>query len=167
MLGRFTKWGPSPHWEWDGRFLGSDEHGLWWFAPSGTFCSRPGVAFTEEVPWVSMTPHAGGFAASFYPSPKPVAVYVDMTTPPTWTRTAQGEWTVAMVDLDLDVVLARDGRLYVDDEDEFAEHRVRLGYPPAVVALAERTAREVLAAIEAGREPFGSVGLAWLRQVTG
>ncbi|WP_180935649.1 DUF402 domain-containing protein [Nocardioides ungokensis] len=33
------------------------------------------------------------------------------------------------VDLDLDVVRGRTGRVWIDDEDEFAEHRVRFGYP--------------------------------------
>ncbi len=34
-----------------------------------------------------------------------------------------------MVDLDLDVVLTREGFLFVDDEDEFEEHQVWLGLP--------------------------------------
>jgi protein associated with RNAse G/E len=70
-----------------------------------------------------------------------------------------------MVDLDLDVVLTREGHLFVDDEDEFAEHQVSLGYPPEVVALAEDAARTVLAAVAEGREPFATVGHAWLRRV--
>ena len=69
-----------------------------------------------------------------------------------------------MVDLDLDVVLTRDGHLYVDDEDEFAEHRVQLGYPAEVVALAERWRDLVLAAVAGGDEPFATVGHAWLRR---
>jgi len=48
-----------------------------------------------------------------------------------------------MVDLDLDVVLTREGHLFVDDEDEFAAHQVELGYPPEVVALAEGVARRL------------------------
>ena len=69
-----------------------------------------------------------------------------------------------MVDLDLDVVLTRDGNLFVDDEDEFAEHQVALGYPPEVVALAEHWRDRVLAAVAAGDEPFASVGHEWLRR---
>ena len=75
---------------------------------------------------------------------------------------AEPEWEVTMVDLDLDVVLTRDGHLYVDDEDEFAEHRVQLGYPAEVVALAERWRDLVLAAVAGGDEPFATVGHAWL-----
>ena len=40
------------------------------------------------------------------------------------------------VDLDLDVVEGLDREVWVDDEDEFAEHRVELGYPREVVDLA-------------------------------
>jgi hypothetical protein len=74
------------------------------------------------------------------------------------------EWEVTMVDLDLDVVLTREGHLFVDDEDEFAEHQVELGYPAEVVALAERWRDLVLSAVAAGDEPFGTVGHEWLRR---
>ena len=173
VLGRFTKWGEGRHWEWVGRYLGADEHGDWWVAPPGTRCVRPGRDFIEEVGWVSVAPVGRGWAASFYPDPKHISVYVDMTTPAVWQRRAgtgehgdEGpEWEVTMVDLDLDVVLTREGLLFVDDEDEFAEHQVSLGYPPEVVALAEDAARTVLAAVAEGREPFATVGDAWLRRV--
>ena len=51
-------------------------------------------------------------------------VYVDITTPPVWDGTV-----LRAVDLDLDVVRGNTGRVWVDDEDEFADHRVRFGYP--------------------------------------
>jgi protein associated with RNAse G/E len=59
-----------------------------------------------------------------------------------------------MVDLDLDVIRVRaTGSVEVVDEDEFAEHQVRYGYPEDVV----RRAREVadrLAATLNHTEPF-------------
>ena len=168
MAARFTKWGGGRHWEWVGRYLGADEHGHWWYSPAGTRCSRPGMEFVEEDGWVSLVPHVGAYAVGFYPQGRQVSVYVDMTTEPVWQRrdAADGgaEWEVTMVDLDLDVVLTREGDLFVDDEDEFAEHRVQLGYPPEVVALAERWRDLVLAAVAAAEEPFGSVGHEWLRR---
>ena len=70
-------------------------------------------------------PHERPWAASYYDSAEqPISVYVDMTTPAVWDGSQ-----VTMVDLDLDVVLGRDGELLLDDEDEFDEHRVTLGYP--------------------------------------
>ena len=169
MRGRFTKWGGGRHWEWIGTYLGSDEDGDWWFAPPGTRCSRPGVDFCEEVGWVSLAPVDRAWVAGFYPSGKEISVYVDMATPAVWRRCAAGasggpEWEVTMVDLDLDVVLTREGHLYVDDEDEFERHQVELGYPHEVVALAERARDEVLAAVGRGSEPWGSVGHERLRE---
>ncbi|GAA5032565.1 hypothetical protein GCM10023258_31650 [Terrabacter aeriphilus] len=167
VAGRFTKWGGGRHWEWDGHYLGSDEHGHWWFAPAGTRCARPGVEFVEPSGWVSLAPHEGAYVAGFYPGHREISVYVDMTTEPVWRRreaTGGPEWEVTMVDLDLDVVLTRDGHLFVDDEDEFDQHRVELGYPAEVVELAERWRDVVLAAVAAGDEPFGTVGHAWLRR---
>lgn len=166
MHAGFTKWGDLPHWRWEGRYLGDDEYGRWWWAPEGTHCSRPGAAFDAEEAWVSMTPHTGAWVASFYPAPKGIHVYVDMATPATWSARPQGGgWAVGSVDLDLDVVLLRDGTLYVDDEDEFALHRLELGYPPEVCALAEAAADEVLRAVGAGTGPFGGAGEQWLRRV--
>jgi protein associated with RNAse G/E len=69
-----------------------------------------------------------------------------------------------MVDLDLDVILRADGNLILDDEDEFDEHRVALGYPDDVVRLARDSSREVLDAIALGVEPFLSAGHARLLQ---
>ncbi|GEO29128.1 hypothetical protein TAE01_09380 [Terrabacter aerolatus] len=156
VAGRFTKWGGGRHWEWVGRYLGADEHGHWWYSPAGTRCARPGADFLESSGWVSLVPHEGAYAAGFYPAHREVSVYVDMTTEPVWQRRgAAGSdsgpvWEVTMVDLDLDVVLTRDGHLYVDDEDEFAEHRVELDYPPEVVALAEQWRDRVHEAVAAG-----------------
>ncbi len=47
----------------------------------------------------------------------------------------------------------------VDDEDEFAEHQLELGYPPAVVNAAQR-----VTAIGDGQEPWASIGHAWRAQ---
>ena len=57
------------------------------------------------------------------------------------------------VDLDLDVVRRTDGTVYVDDEDEFAEHRVSFGYPPEVVELAEESCRWVLGHVRDRHRP--------------
>ena len=81
------------------------------------------------------------------------ATYVDITTPPVWDGT-----TVRAVDLDLDVLEGESGRVWIDDEDEFAQHRVTLGYPAPVVAAAMRSCDRVQAAMTAGhaavrREP--------------
>jgi hypothetical protein len=157
---RFTKWGGGQHWEFPVTVLGTDEHGVWAGAGVGTRLWRPAASFVSQFDWVTLVPHGAAWAASFYDSEdQPVAVYVDMTTPAQWSGS-----TVSMVDLDLDVVLRRDGTLFLDDEDEFALHQVELGYPPEVVTMARAAADEVLAAIAEGAEPFGGVGRTWVER---
>ena len=123
-----TKWRDLPHWEYSGVFLGSDLYGDWIGIPAGTAMSRPGADYVAPVDQVSLVPpaHAGerGWLATFHGRGGEVEVYVDITTPPLWDRS-----TLRAVDLDLDVVRGTTGRVWVDDEDEFAEHRIALGLP--------------------------------------
>ncbi len=69
----------------------------------------------------------------FNPPPRTSEVYCDITTPARW----ESDDTVHLIDLDLDVVRRRaTGLVELLDEDEFAEHRARFGYPDDVVAEA-------------------------------
>jgi protein associated with RNAse G/E len=85
-----------------------------------------------------------------------------MTTPPVW----DGD-DLTMVDLDLDVILLRDERgLVLDDQDEFEQHQVELGYPPEIISLAEDSADRVWAAIAAGEAPYDGTADHWLTALT-
>ena len=55
------------------------------------------------------------------------------------------------VDLDLGVIRGTTGRVWVDDEDGFAEHRVTVGYPAEVVRGRDGVLRRVHAAVAAGQ----------------
>ena len=71
-----------------------------------------------------------------------------------------------MADLDLDVLRVRaSGQVMLVDEDEFAEHQVRYGYPAEVISNAQQAAAFLQLAISNGAEPFASRYLAWLDQV--
>jgi uncharacterized protein len=146
----FTKWGDRPHWEYDALRLGEDEHGTWVGMPVGTAISRPGVSFQTDQPQVALFPDAP-YAACFYGpgGHVPCDVYVDITTPPVWR-----DGTVTAVDLDLDVLLGRTGRVWVDDEEEFAEHRARYRYPDDIVEMATRSCSAVLGAVSARLPPY-------------
>jgi uncharacterized protein len=159
------KWGNLPHWEFDARWLGSDEHGDWIGIPAGTGMDRPGahvVSMSDQVGlapradlpederWWVGTFHAPGGQFS-------VSVYVDIATPPTWDGA-----TLRTIDLDLDVVRGETGRVWIDDEDEFAQHRVQLGYPAEVTAGAMRSCDRVHAAIAAGLPPYDGSHRRWL-----
>ena len=166
-----TKWGDRPHWEFDATHLGSDHHGDWLGIRVDTPISRPGVDLVASAPQALLSPNAGSpggawWMATFHDvggpawgmAGQPVAVYVDMTTPPAWDST-----TLRAVDLDLDVVRGESGRVWVDDEDEFAEHRVAFSYPEDVVREALASCEAVAAAMRADRAPYdGKAHLPWL-----
>ena len=69
-----------------------------------------------------------------------------------------------MADLDLDVSRTRSGAIVLLDEDEFAEHQLRYGYPAEVIAAAERTAAWLRTALD-DREPFDHGYRAYLAAV--
>jgi hypothetical protein len=52
------------------------------------------------------------------------------------------------------VIETLEGEVFVDDEDEFAEHQVLFGYPAEVVALAESTKDAVFALMSGRRTPL-------------
>jgi len=159
----FTKYDGSLHWHQTMQYLGEDEHGIWLGARSGATAQRgnePPVRF--DAPAVQLIPAGQWWTAVFNGPPARVEVYCDISTPAQWR--SPGE--VTMIDLDLDVVRVRaDQQVFVDDEDEFAEHQVRYGYPPDVISHAEQAAAWLLAAVTAGAEPFGSTSEAWLDKV--
>ncbi|MBO0846253.1 MAG: DUF402 domain-containing protein [Nocardioides sp.] len=158
------KWGDRPHWEFDARWLGSDEHGDWIGIPSGTEMVRPGASYVARSNQVGLSPRAdlpdgerwwlGTFHAPG--SDLRVSVYVDIATPPVWDGA-----TLRTVDLDLDVVRGETGRVWVDDEDEFAQHRVELGYPAEITVAAMRSCGRVHEALAAGHAPYDGSHERW------
>ena len=162
-----TKWGDGRHWEFAAVFLGTDDCGDWLGVAAGTRMSRPGAEYVAPTRQVLLVPPAGadgdrGWLATFHDIGGPVRVYVDMTTPPVWDGA-----TLRAVDLDLDVILGLSGRLWVDDEDEFAEHQVSLGYPREIIDLATSTATAICAAIREPRAPFAGQALPWFDRFAG
>jgi len=63
--------------------------------------------------------------------------------------------------VDLDVIRGWTGRVWVDDEDEFAEHRVSLSYPHEIVSMAVASRDRVHAAILDEDPPFDGHHLGW------
>jgi uncharacterized protein len=153
------KWPGRPHWEHDAVRLGEDRHGVWVGARAGTTMSRPGASFVTDQAQVTLVPHGEPFVATFYApgGVSPVDVYVDITTAPVWS-----EGVVTAFDLDLDVLRGWTGRVWVDDEDEFAKHRVTHAYPADLVRLAATSCAAVSATLEAGGPPYDGTATAWL-----
>jgi hypothetical protein len=169
-----TKWGDRPHWRFEGIFLGEDEHGVWLGFPQDTHNHRPGYEFHSEVDCVTLVPSGGWYAATFHAPGIWCDLYIDVTTPATW----DGD-VLRAIDLDLDVirmspepprltgsgpqnVSAGRGEVFVDDEDEFAEHQVAFGYPAEVIARAQASCDELVAAVRAGLPPYDGTHQRWL-----
>lgn len=161
VLVDFRKWGGGEHWAFRLERLGEDEHGVWLGGRPGNVTVRsPRGAHEFKTHHLMLIPRGTWWVASFNEPPTRSAIYVDVTTPPVW----DGD-VVTMTDLDLDVILGRDGAAFLEDEDEFEEHRIAFGYPDDVVTTARATADAVLDAIGARAEPFGAVGPAWLEKL--
>lgn len=160
-----TKWGDRPHWEFGATYLGSDAHGDWLGIPAGTRMTRPGVDYVAPVAQVGLVPAPGpdadrAWLATFHDEGGPVRVYADMTTPPEWDG-----GTLRAVDLDLDVIQEPDGRVWVDDEDEFACHRVEFGYPDDVVALAASSCARIRTRVASADAPFDDTARRWFAEL--
>jgi predicted RNA-binding protein associated with RNAse of E/G family len=159
-LMRFTKWGGKLHWHYRLEPIGSDEHGRWFGARSGTIMRR---GYEEPVlqphDFVTLVPYEGDWIANFNPfsTEHEVAVYIDVTTRPSYEN-----GVISAVDLDLDVIRLFDGSVRVLDEDEFAEHQVRYGYPPSVITRARATTDELVGRMTAGIDPFETAAAARL-----
>lgn len=158
----YRKYDGCLHWNMELGRLGADEHGTWLGAPAGTRARRGSEEpVTFPQPYVLLIPSAGEWTMTCNAEPCWTELYVDVTTEPQWTAGDQ----VEMVDLDLDVIRRFDGSAEILDEDEFAAHQVRYGYPPEVASRAGRTASALLAAVADGTEPFGQACRSWLARV--
>ncbi len=160
----FTKYDGSLHWHQTMQYLGEDEHGTWLGGPAGSTAQRgsePPVVFDEPfVQLVPAGPVVDGGVQRRACQDRDLLRY----------RPAAAGWKhpgeVTMVDLDLDVVRLRaDQRVVIVDQDEFAEHQVRYGYPAEVVTAARRAAAWLHEVVSARAEPFGSAYLGWLAKV--
>jgi protein associated with RNAse G/E len=111
-------------------------------------------------------------------APADVPGYADVTTPAVWEADV-----LRAVDLDLDVIRLPDplpvvesapwdvppagpGEVFVDDEDEFAEHQVLYGYPAEVVATARASCDALVPAVHAGLPPYDGTHQRWLAELT-
>ena len=154
-----SKWPDLPHWVYAGTYLGADAHGDWIGFPQGSRFTRPGADYVAPYDQVGLVPSGDvGWLAAFHSRGGPVNTYVDIATPPVW----DGD-VVRSVDLDLDVVSGWTGRVWIDDEDEFAERRG--GYPDEIVRHALDTCRLVEQLMSAAAAPFDGSADAWLERL--
>ncbi|WP_274561694.1 DUF402 domain-containing protein [Streptomyces spiramyceticus] len=147
--------------QWTADRLGEDEYGVWLGTAQGVPIGSATGGWTSRFAYVMLVPRGQWWTATFCADPGP-EMYCDVCTVPEWN--ADGT-VLRTVDLDLDVVRPRGGGARIEDEDEFAEHRVRYGYPDSVIGKARQTCEWLMEAgcrDGDGVEPFASVYRYWL-----
>lgn len=150
MIFRWRKWDEAPHWEHESVFLGSDAHGDWIGQRDGWRSARPGVEAPSLGDSITLIPASGEYAATINDTHPRIRVYIDIA----WDVRWEGAAPVG-IDMDLDVVHALDERgIFIDDRDEWEEHRVQYGYPADIVARLEAVALDLEAQVTAAAAPF-------------
>jgi len=161
LLFRWRKWDGGPHWVHECVYLGSDRWGDWFGQLPGWDSSRPGREVVPEHPNVTLVPPSGDYAYTRNAAPHRTRIYIDIAWDVRWRA---GEPTG--IDMDLDVVERADLGVYIDDRDEWDEHRVAYGYPLDLVARLEALAVDLERRVIAGEPPFDDATAdAWLRRL--
>jgi uncharacterized protein len=166
----WRKWDGAPHGQHELERLGEDDTGTWFGQREGSTSMRPGMSELVRGDNVWNVVAGRGWTVRFFRAvegggwnvPRSVVgtlgLYSDIGTAIEVDDAAR---RITGIDLDLDVIRIGD-RLVLDDEDEFADHRVAMMYPDEVAERAERDAAEVLDAVRVGTAPFDGRAVQWL-----
>ena len=160
---RWRKWDGGIHWVHECVYLGSDQWGEWFGQPAGWRSVRPGRDFAADHPNVTLLPPSGDYAFTHNAAPHPTVVYIDLAWDVRWDEGVDPSG----IDMDLDVVSRLDRGIYIDDRDEWDEHRVAYAYPDEVVSHLDALATELERQVTAGLTPFDpATAAAWLDRLT-
>jgi uncharacterized protein len=105
--------------------------------------------FVTEQDAVFLIPDNAWWTCAWWIAHPEVELYVDICTQAQWE-----DGRITHVDLDLDVIRFLDGRVAIDDRDEFEVHRMEYAYPKEIVEGAESAADKVFALISGNESPF-------------
>lgn len=152
---RWRKWDGSAHWVHDCVYLGSDRWGEWFGQRAGWRSTRPERDYLVEADNVTLLPPSGDYALTVNVAPPATyRVYIDLGWDVRWGE-RDGAPEPTGIDMDLDVVKAVDGRgIWIDDRDEWDEHRVAYGYPLDTVNRLEALAIDLEQRVRDGVAPF-------------
>jgi protein associated with RNAse G/E len=161
LMFRWRKWDGGPHWVHECVYLGRDQWGDWFGQLPGWHSSRPGRDFVPEHPNVTLIDPNGEYAYTHNAPPHRTRVYIDLG----WDIHWQGA-EPSGIDMDLDVVDRADAGVYVDDRDEWDEHRVAYGYPGEIVERLEALALDLEEQVRARTAPFDEpTARGWLERL--
>ncbi|MFS0735263.1 DUF402 domain-containing protein [Microbacterium sp. 1P10UB] len=159
---RWRKWDGGVHWVHECVYLGRDQWGEWFGQPAGWRSTRPGRDFATDHASVTLLPLSGDYAYTHNAPPHPTSVYIDIAWDVRWDEGSDPTG----IDMDLDVVSRVDRGIYIDDRDEWDEHRVGYGYPAEIVEHLDALATELERQVTAGLTPFDpTTASAWLARL--
>ena len=162
---RWRKWDGGPHWLHECIYLGSDRWGDWFGQPAGWRSSRPGRDFLVDGPNVTLLPPSGDYALTVNQVPPATyRIYIDIAWDAKWQ-----DHEPTGIDMDLDVIRSVGERgVWVDDRDEWDEHRVAYGYPLDIVDHLEAVTDDLERRVTASVAPFDDATAdAWLARLAG
>jgi hypothetical protein len=166
LVYRWRKWDGSPHWEHDCIYLGSDEWGDWFGQRAGWRSSRPGREVIASTDNVTLLPPDGEWALTSNSAPHATRVYIDLAWDGRWQSDGRGGLEPTGIDMDLDVIDQHPRGIWIDDRDEWEEHRVRYGYPLDIVERLESVALDLEARVTRRDAPFDEATVArWLSRL--
>ncbi|MCP2636262.1 DUF402 domain-containing protein [Microbacterium sp. HD4P20] len=163
LLFRWRKWDGAEHWVHECVYLGSDRWGDWFGQLAGWRSFRPGRDFLADAPNVTLMPPDGDHVVTVNQAPPAsYRVYIDLAWDVRWDS---GQPTG--IDMDLDVVRTVDPRrVFIDDQDEWDEHRVAYGYPLDIVTRLEALAVDLEQRVTVESAPFDDATAdAWLSRL--
>ena len=162
VLVEWFKWPATPYRTTPMSRLGRDDQGTWLFAPkgaAGAYASHGTMPLASNFLTLIPVPEKWWVCTWMWGDPDTtIDIYVDIVVPPAWQSSA----CLQIVDLDLDVIRRLDGRVSIEDEDEFAHHSTSLQYPSSVISSARGAANDVLCSIDGQAEPFSAPPSRWL-----
>jgi protein associated with RNAse G/E len=154
-----TKYDGSLHYRYQARVVREEPNLLVLYGAPGTPLDSyrgqfPAANHTLEFYW---SDRRYNLSVNWHADWQPRTHYINIATPATWPN-----GTLHFIDLDLDVIWrAATGEVILDDEDEFALHQVRFGYPADLIAQAWRASEEVRTMIAERTYPFDGSLHAW------
>ncbi|MGP9032717.1 DUF402 domain-containing protein [Glutamicibacter mysorens] len=167
VVARAWKFDGSPHWVVPGFYLGQDEFGHWLHQPAGSLVARPGTAHLAATSALCLIPHRGDWIATMYSdAAEDFDVYIDLSSNVGWLQMKRDAWEVNSIDLDLDVIRSRSKGTFLDDEDEFADHALSMGYPQKLQDSVRDTSEKLLESVAKNSPPFNHAHReSWLAKV--
>lgn len=136
---------------WEARLLVQDRYGSWFAAPAGERNKHvmSGIQLLpSEATW---------WTAWWWADPAGPWCAADVCTPP---QHSSGLWHYD--DLEIDVVLGKDGSVMTVDRDEFEVARATIPYPEIVAERALAAAIDLENMMSEREEPFGELGWRYL-----